>query len=69
MSRRDAVAGPIWPPGLSSTLAPGTDRPGGGHGDGVPARYGPFVWTATADAILAKVQHGRVTLEQITNQD
>jgi transposase len=27
----------------------------------------PFVWTATADAILTKVRRGRVTLETITN--
>ena len=27
----------------------------------------PFVWTATADAILEKVQRGRVTLDAITN--
>ena len=26
----------------------------------------PFLWTATADSILAKVRRGRVTLEQIT---
>ena len=26
----------------------------------------PFVWTATADSILAKVRRGRVTLDQIT---
>ena len=29
----------------------------------------PFVWTATADSILAKVRRGRVTLEQITTQN
>ncbi len=27
----------------------------------------PFVWTATADSILAKVRRGRVTLDAITN--
>ena len=27
----------------------------------------PFVWTATADQILAKVRRGRVTLDRITN--
>ena len=29
----------------------------------------PFVWTATADEILAKVQRGRVTLEQVKSQN
>jgi len=28
----------------------------------------PFVWTATADAILAKVRRGRVALNQVVNQ-
>ena len=27
----------------------------------------PFVWTATAESILAKVRRGRVTLDAITN--
>ena len=27
----------------------------------------PFIWTATADSILEKVQRGRVTLQQITS--
>jgi len=27
----------------------------------------PFVWTATADAILAKVRRGRVALSQLTS--
>ena len=27
----------------------------------------PFVWTATADQILAKVRRGRVALNAITN--
>ncbi len=27
----------------------------------------PFVWTATADQILAKVRRGRVTLNAVTN--
>jgi hypothetical protein len=27
----------------------------------------PFVWTATADQILAKVRRGRVALDAITN--
>ena len=29
----------------------------------------PFVWTATAEQILAKVQRGRVTLNQLANQN
>jgi transposase len=29
----------------------------------------PFVWTATADSILQKVRRGRVTLNQVTNQN
>src|SRR6266498_1386092 len=29
----------------------------------------PFVWTATAESILDKVRRGRVTLEQVTNQN
>jgi transposase len=29
----------------------------------------PFIWTATADEILAKVQRGRVTLNQLANQN
>jgi transposase len=29
----------------------------------------PFVWTATAESILAKVQRGRVTLAQVTAQN
>jgi transposase len=29
----------------------------------------PFVWTATAELILAKVQRGRVTLQQVTSQN
>ena len=29
----------------------------------------PFVWTATAEQILAKVQRGRVTLNQLKNQN
>ena len=29
----------------------------------------PFLWTATADEILAKVQRGRVTLEQLARQN
>lgn len=28
----------------------------------------PFVWTATAEQILAKVARGRVTLQQVKNQ-
>jgi transposase len=28
----------------------------------------PFVWTATADSILAKVQRGRVALQQVVSQ-
>lgn len=28
----------------------------------------PFVWTATTDAILAKVRSGRVALNQVVNQ-
>jgi hypothetical protein len=28
----------------------------------------PFVWTATAQQILAKVARGRVTLEQVKSQ-
>jgi len=28
----------------------------------------PFVWTATADAILAKVRRGRVVLNQVVSQ-
>ncbi len=28
----------------------------------------PFVWTATAESILAKVRRGRVTLDQVVNQ-
>jgi len=28
----------------------------------------PFVWTATADAILTKVRRGRVALNQVVNQ-
>ena len=28
----------------------------------------PLVWTATADSILEKVRHGRVTLENVVNQ-
>ena len=27
----------------------------------------PFIWTATADQILAKVRRGRITLAAITN--
>ena len=27
--------------------------------------YPPFVWTATADETLARVRHGRVTLNQV----
>ena len=27
----------------------------------------PFIWTATADQILAKVRRGRITLDAITN--
>jgi len=29
----------------------------------------PFVWTATAESILAKVRRGRVTLEQVKSQN
>ena len=29
----------------------------------------PFIWTATADQILAKVRRGRVTLNQLANQN
>jgi hypothetical protein len=29
----------------------------------------PFVWTATAEQILTKVQRGRVTLNQLANQN
>jgi len=29
----------------------------------------PFVWTATADQILAKVRRGRVTLNQLATQN
>ena len=29
----------------------------------------PFVWTATAESILAKVRRGRVTLQQVANQN
>ncbi len=29
----------------------------------------PFVWTATAESILEKVQRGRVTLEQVKSQN
>jgi transposase len=29
----------------------------------------PFVWTATAESILAKVRRGRVALEQVENQN
>lgn len=29
----------------------------------------PFVWTATAESILAKVRRGRVTLEQVSSQN
>jgi transposase len=29
----------------------------------------PFVWTATAEQILAKVRRGRVALQQVANQD
>jgi transposase len=29
----------------------------------------PFVWTATAEEILAKVQRGRVTLQQVKSQN
>ena len=28
----------------------------------------PFIWTATAEQILAKVARGRVTLQQLENQ-
>ena len=28
----------------------------------------PFIWTATAEQILAKVARGRVTLQQVKNQ-
>jgi hypothetical protein len=28
-----------------------------------------FVWTATAESILAKVRRGRVTLEQVKSQN
>jgi len=28
----------------------------------------PFIWTATAEQILAKVARGRVTLQQVENQ-
>jgi hypothetical protein len=28
----------------------------------------PFVWTATAEQILAKVARGRVALQQVENQ-
>jgi len=28
----------------------------------------PYVWTATADSILAKVQRARTKLEQVVNQ-
>ncbi len=28
----------------------------------------PFIWTATADAILAQVRRGRVALNQVINQ-
>ncbi|MGH3682067.1 MAG: IS630 family transposase, partial [Natronosporangium sp.] len=29
----------------------------------------PFVWTASAESILAKVRRGRVTLEQVQGQN
>jgi len=29
----------------------------------------PFVWTATAEQILAKVQRGRVALQQASSQN
>jgi hypothetical protein len=29
----------------------------------------PFVWTATAEQILTKVRRGRVTLQQLSNQN
>ena len=29
----------------------------------------PFIWTATAEQILTKVQRGRVTLQQNTTQN
>jgi hypothetical protein len=29
----------------------------------------PFLWTATAEQILAKVRRGRVTLKQVTAQN
>ncbi|MEO3743501.1 IS630 family transposase, partial [Plantactinospora sp. B5E13] len=29
----------------------------------------PFVWTATAESILAKVRRGRVALQQATTQN
>lgn len=29
----------------------------------------PFIWTATAEQILAKVRRGRVTLQQVTSQN
>ncbi|MHB1166228.1 MAG: IS630 family transposase, partial [Candidatus Nanopelagicales bacterium] len=29
----------------------------------------PLVWTATAQSILAKVQRGRVALQQVVNQN
>ena len=29
----------------------------------------PFVWTATAESILEKVQRGRVALQQVTSQN
>jgi hypothetical protein len=28
----------------------------------------PFIWTATAEQILAKVARGRVTLQKVKNQ-
>jgi len=31
-------------------------------------KHKPFVWTAIADAILAKVRRGRVALNQVVNQ-